>query len=69
MLVWLGPVEGLRRDLRELGPILKLTLVEQRGGGAEERVYRVERRDMLEYFTVRYATDSKIDDISLFSEY
>jgi CubicO group peptidase (beta-lactamase class C family) len=62
-------IKTLRRDLRELGPILKLTLVEQRGGGAEERVYRVERRDMLEYFTVRYATDSKIDDISLFSEY
>src|SRR5882762_8709320 len=43
-------IKTLRRDLRELGPILKLTLVEQRGGGAEERVYRVERRDMLEYF-------------------
>jgi len=59
----------LRRDLRERGPILKLSLVERRGGGAARRVYRVEEKDMVEFYTVSYSQDSRIDDIDLFSEY
>ena len=59
----------LRRDLRERGPIFKLSLVEQRGGGAARRVYRVEEKDMVEFYTVSYSQDSRIDDIDLFSEY
>jgi hypothetical protein len=48
---------------------LKLSLVEQRGGGAARRVYRVEEKDMVEFYTVSYSQDSRIDDIDLFSEY
>jgi CubicO group peptidase (beta-lactamase class C family) len=59
----------LRRDLRERGPILKLSLAEQRGGGAARRVYRVEEKDMVEFYTVSYSRDSRIDDIDLLSEY
>ena len=58
----------LRRDLRERGPILKLTVAEQSGAGAR-RVYRVEEKDMVEFYTVSYAPDSTMDDIILFSEY
>jgi len=58
----------LRRDLRERGPILRLSLAEQRGGGAR-RVYRVEEKNMVEFFTASYSQDSRIDDIDLFSEY
>jgi CubicO group peptidase (beta-lactamase class C family) len=59
----------LRRDLQERGPILKLTLAEQRGGSETRRVYRIEEKDMVEFYTVTYAADSKIDDVDLFSEY
>jgi CubicO group peptidase (beta-lactamase class C family) len=58
----------LRRDLKELGPVLRLTLADERRGDASERVYRVERKDMVEYFTVRYS-GSAIDEIDLLSEY
>jgi len=59
----------LRRDLRERGPILKLSLAEQRRGVAARRVYRVEEKDMVEFYTVSYSQDSRIDDIDLLSEY
>jgi hypothetical protein len=58
----------LRRDLKERGPILQLTLVDQSGGTAR-RVYRAEEKDMVEFFTVSYGQDSTIDDIDLFAEY
>jgi CubicO group peptidase (beta-lactamase class C family) len=61
-------IHTLKRDLEELGPILRLTLAEQ-GAAPERRVYRVERKDMVEFFTVRYTQDSHIDDVELFSEY
>jgi hypothetical protein len=32
-------------------------------------VYRVEGRDMVEYYTVRYAADAKILGLELFREY
>jgi CubicO group peptidase (beta-lactamase class C family) len=59
----------LRRDLQELGPVLRLTLVDERRAAPEERVYRVEKADMVEYFSVRYAADSTIDDFDLLSEF
>jgi CubicO group peptidase (beta-lactamase class C family) len=59
----------LRRDLQELGPVLRLALAGERRGEPQERVYRVEKRDMVEFFTVRYAADSTIDDIDLLSEF
>jgi len=59
----------LRRDLRERGPILKLTLADQTGGTPGRRVYRAEEKDMVEFYTVSYSPDSGIDDIDLFSEY
>ncbi len=58
----------LRRDLRERGPILKLALADERAAHAR-RVYRVEEKDMVEFYTVSYLPDSSIDDIDLFSEY
>jgi CubicO group peptidase (beta-lactamase class C family) len=59
----------LRRDLRERGPVLKLTLADQTGGTSGRRVYRAEEKDMVEFYTVSYSPDSRIDDIDLFSEY
>ena len=59
-------INTLRRDLRQLGPVLSLSVSEQRG---DERVYRVVKKDMVEFFTVRYAPDGSIDDLDLFSEY
>jgi CubicO group peptidase (beta-lactamase class C family) len=58
----------LKRDLRERGPILNLATAAQSGGDAR-RVYRVEEKDMVEFYTVSYSSDAKIDDIDLFSEY
>jgi CubicO group peptidase (beta-lactamase class C family) len=62
-------VNTLRRDLRERGPILKFTLAAQGGGAESRRVYRAEEKDMVEFYTVDYSADSRIDDIDLFSEY
>jgi len=59
----------LRRDLQERGPIVKFTLAEQAGGPDSRRVYRAEEKDMVEFYTVKYSADSRIDDIDLFSEY
>jgi len=62
-------INTLRRDLRERGPILKLSLADRRGGAEARRVYRVEEKDMVEFYSVSYSQDSRIDDIDLFSEY
>jgi len=59
----------LRRDLKERGPIVKFTLAEQGGGADSRRVYRAEEKDMVEFYTVSYSPDSRIDDIDLLSEY
>jgi CubicO group peptidase (beta-lactamase class C family) len=59
----------LRRDLKERGPIVKFTLAEQVNGADLRRVYRAEEKDMVEFYTVKYSPDSRIDDIDLFSEY
>jgi CubicO group peptidase (beta-lactamase class C family) len=59
----------LGRDLRERGPLLKLALAERLGGSDARRVYRVEEKDMVEFYTVSYSQDGRIDDIDLLSEY
>ncbi len=59
----------LQRDLQERGPILRLSLVDQSLGLGAQRVYRAEEKDMVEFYTVRYAPDSTIEDIDLLSEY
>lgn len=59
----------LRRDLSELGPVVSFALVDQRERSPLERVYRVEKKDMVEFFTVRYTPDGRIDDLELLSEY
>ena len=46
-----------------------MTLAAQPGGSEARRVYRVEEKDMVEFYTVSYSPDSKIDDIDLLSEY
>ena len=59
----------LRRDLQERGPVLKFTLAEQGLGADPRRVYRAEEKDMVEFYTVNYSSDSRIDDIDLLSQY
>ncbi|HEX3848705.1 MAG TPA: serine hydrolase domain-containing protein [Steroidobacteraceae bacterium] len=56
----------LRRDLQERGPILDFTVVDETG---RARVYRAEEKDMVEFYTVRYAADGRIEDLDLLSEY
>jgi CubicO group peptidase (beta-lactamase class C family) len=56
----------LQRDLEERGPILRLTLCEARAG---TRVYRVEEKTMVEFYTVRQAPDAGIENFELLSEY
>jgi CubicO group peptidase (beta-lactamase class C family) len=56
----------LRRDLQERGPILDLELVDET---AHARVYRAEEKDMMEFYTVAYAPDGRIEDFDLSSEY
>ena len=62
-------INTLKRDLRELGPILQLGLVDEAGANGARRVYRVEERDMVEFYTVNYTEGGRIDDLQLFSEY
>jgi CubicO group peptidase (beta-lactamase class C family) len=62
-------VNTLRRDLSERGPILSLNLADQRGSADVRRVYRVEEKDMVQFYAVSYTRDSLIDDINLFNEY
>jgi CubicO group peptidase (beta-lactamase class C family) len=64
-----GAMVTLRRNLQERGPILRLSLAERLGGSDARRVYRVEEKDMVEFYTVSYSQDARIDDIDLFSEY
>jgi CubicO group peptidase (beta-lactamase class C family) len=65
--VWLG---ALARDLRETGPIEDLSFAEERRTEAGlERVYRVDTKQMVDYFTVRYRRGGLIDAIDLYHEY
>ena len=62
-------INALRRDLQERGPILKLTVADERGGARARRIYRAEEKDMVEFYSVGYTQDAQIEDIDLFSEY
>ncbi len=64
------PMQTLRRDLAELGPILRFTVAADHVTlGGRTRVYRVEGKDMVEFYTVRYGADAKILALDLFREY
>ena len=64
------PVQTLRRDLSELGPILRFSLAAEHGSLlGRTRVYRVEGKDMVEFYTVRYGANAKILALDLFREY
>ena len=56
----------LQRELKERGPVLGLTVSEEHMG---RRVYRVEEKTMVEFYTVRHAPDARIEDFDLLSEY
>lgn len=65
--VWLG---ALARDLRETGPIEGISFAEERNTEAGlERVYRVDTKQMVDFFTVRYRPGGLIDAIDLYHEY
>jgi CubicO group peptidase (beta-lactamase class C family) len=60
----------LRRDLAELGPILKFSVAADDGApGGRTRVYRVEGKDMVEFYTVKYGANAKILALVLLREY
>ena len=65
--VW---VSALARDLRVTGPVERVTLaVESVAPRFLERVSRVEMREMVDFFTVRYGEGPAINDIALYHEY
>jgi CubicO group peptidase (beta-lactamase class C family) len=65
--VWLA---ALARDLRETGPIERIVFAEERRAKPGlERVYRVETRQMVDFFTVRYLKSGVIDEVELYHEY
>jgi hypothetical protein len=60
----------LQRDLRELGTMNHFSLAEDVSPEhPHQRVYRVEGDDMVEFYTVNYTDDSRIDGLDLFREY
>ena len=64
------PVQTLRRDLVELGPILHFTVAsDHHTPEGWIRVYRVEGQDMVEFYTVKYGADAKILDLDLLREF
>ena len=44
-------------------------MADQGVGADSRRVYRAEEKDMVEFYTVDYSPDARIDDLDLFSEY
>lgn len=64
------PLQTLRRDLDELGPILHFSVASEHDTAeGRDRVYRVEGKDMVEFYTVSYGSDAKISAVELFREY
>jgi hypothetical protein len=64
------PTQTLRRDLAELGPILHFNVAADHVTlEGRTRVYRVEGKDMVEFYTVRYGAGAKILALDLFREY
>jgi hypothetical protein len=65
--VWIA---ALGRDLRAFGPTGATTLVSDATyRGVLERVSRVETKDMVDFFTVRYATAGRVEQVSVDREY
>jgi CubicO group peptidase (beta-lactamase class C family) len=65
-----GWLLALARDLRETGPIERLQFSEQRRTSVGlERVYRLDTREMVDFFTVRYLKGGLIDEVALYHEY
>jgi CubicO group peptidase (beta-lactamase class C family) len=64
------PAQTLRRDLEELGPIVRFSVAaDHETGEGRTRVYRVEGKDMVEFYTVGYRADGKILAVNLFKEF
>ncbi len=69
-LPWSVPIQTLHRDLLELGAILHFSLASDHESAQERvRVYRVEGKDMVEFYTVRYDARGAIAGMDLFREY
>ncbi len=63
-------MQTLRRDLAELGPILSFGVAADQGTAeGRTRVYRVEGKDMVEFYTVKYGANAKILALELLREY
>ncbi len=70
ILPTLFPTQTLRRDLSELGPIQHFSVAADRGTlEGRVRVYRVEGKDMVEFYTVKYGADAKILALDLLREF
>jgi CubicO group peptidase (beta-lactamase class C family) len=64
------PIQTLQRELEELGPILHFSVAAERDSDRGHlRVYRAEGKDMVDYFSVRYASGGSLDALELFREY
>lgn len=64
---WSRPVA---RELKSVGPLRSVALAEaSTDRGIEERVYRVELAQMIDYFSVRYRDDGSLGDLRLYREY
>lgn len=62
------PAQTLRRELHELGPILRFSLVAEHSAGTH-RVYRVEGKDMVDFFGIDYGQGTSLQSLDLFREY
>jgi CubicO group peptidase (beta-lactamase class C family) len=63
-------LQTLRRDLAELGPILHFSVAADRETPqGRTRVYRVEGKNMVEFYTIEYAADARINSLELFREF
>ena len=64
---WSRPVA---RELKSVGPLRSVALAEaSTDRGIEERVYRVELAQMIDYFSVRYRDDGSLEDLRVYREY
>lgn len=65
-----GWARALAREWREIGPVQKIALAEERDvGGVRERVYRVQAQRIDDYFIVRYTRGGVILDVDLYREF
>jgi len=63
-------VAGLRGELQSIGRIESIGVAEsRRSHGRLVRVYRVEAESMVDFFTVAYAANGRIDDVDLSREH